>query len=1027
MYNVRLLDQNRRRVAVIEAPASWRYTRRPSEATEVSLSLPRTLVEAALPAGMDTYAFLPPYQVVGPSPASGSARTPKHEHARIGRFVEVYRGTQHIVTGRILKVDITDETVNIQCLTEEIELEKHVTPSQYGRVYDHWDLADVARGMLHGWYVLRVKDQSQWGGAIEAVNVDIMTEPGVVMLAKSGGKYVAQGRIVLRFAKPDVPGFVKWDRIRWASDNGSPVRTTMQYRYGDDPGNMGSWSEEVEGALPDEVGVVPGTADAALIDVRINLYTEDQEAEDANGNPVGVTPYVFAVEMIARTEGAIEAGDIPASTGDLVSGIEADGASALNVLSQACEQAGWEFWVSNGKLNIAKEMGEDKTASVLLRAGTNMRVTTLSEGDDELVNVLTAYGPGEGINRLQVTRRNEESIAKYGEYRGVQTFEGATDLASLIDAADEYLAEHAAPVPAFRVEAQYPYGEEPEFGCGDYVRVADPRSGIITRSRIAEEQRSYSTSGLKTTLYLGLPAPNLARQVRPTVPPRPVQPPDKPVISVSPIPGGIRVIDTKAPNIRWSTSEVHMSTAKGFVPSAETLVADGRRVRFDVGGLTPDVRYYVRLIRFDTDGNASEPSDEMSAIAGRFPQEELPADLFQIKATSDVEPTSGALDNLWDQDTTTGAAWASGPVTIEFEYPMQWFFDMVRLYTTTARAYYVEARTKEGAWTKVSGDHVSVAGGYTVQRFAQNKMVVSDALRLVFPGAAGVDMRELKFWTITLADEILAQKLRLTGDMAIESQDGHTRMVGNRLELRDASNQLLGVIGDVQGLPWGAGTLPQEWAAWFRQGGIYAAGYPRIIKAGVANSGDIILPTAVVPPGMRWVVMWQSIGHFNEDGIAEENFVPLVTRYGSARRFVKGIATISAGGYVEIDHGLRDPTPLVHLMVPTNNGWSQANTSDLFVSYNEIAHRVRIHYDSDFDDTRDVLYFIQSTNPIEPTAVVGISTGASGAVRPPYLDAGTHTNVQLWYVAIDEYEPFTNPRRQVFHRVVYTVLEVDAT
>src|SRR5690606_19403650 len=144
---------------------------------------------------------------------------------------------------------------------------------------------------------------------------------------------------------------------------------------------------------------------------------------------------VFAVEMIARTEGAIEAGDIPASTGDLVSGIEADGASALNVLSQACEQAGWEFWVSNGKLNTAKEMGEDRTSSVLLRAGTNMTVQTLSEGDDELVNVLVAYGPGEGINRLQVTRRHEESIAKYGEYRGVQTFEGATDLASLIDAA----------------------------------------------------------------------------------------------------------------------------------------------------------------------------------------------------------------------------------------------------------------------------------------------------------------------------------------------------------------------------------------------------------------------------------------------------------------------------------------------------------------------------------------------------------------------------------------------------------------
>src|SRR5690606_31383062 len=109
---------------------------------------------------------------------------------------------------------------------------------------------------------------------------------------------------------------------------------------------------------------------------------------------------------------------------------------------------------------------------------------------------------------------------------------------------------------------------------------------------------------------------SLARQVRPTQPPREVQPPDKPVISVSPIPGGIRVVDTKAPNIRWSTSRVYASTAKGFTPSAETLVADGRRVRFDITGLTAGDRYYVRLIRFDDRGIPSEPSDEMSAVAG---------------------------------------------------------------------------------------------------------------------------------------------------------------------------------------------------------------------------------------------------------------------------------------------------------------------------------------------------------------------------------------------------------------------------
>lgn len=845
MYNLRLLDIHRNRIAIIDQVETWRYNRRPSEATEISVTLPRETVEAALPGGVDLHAFFAPYQVVA---ISGDEHTltkeSKHEHARIAHYVQIYRGTRHVVTGRISKRDIGDDTVTIRCHTEEIELESHITPAQYGRKWDHWDLADVARDMLRGWHVQRVKDKTQWDAAIERVNVDTSTEPGVVMLAKSGGKYVSQGHITLRFSKADVPGFHSWDRIRWASDNVAPVRTTMQWRA-----DGGPWSQEMEGALPDEVGVVPGSADADVIDVRINLYTDDQETEDAEGNPVGQTPYVFAVEMIARTEGRIEAGDIPAAAGVLVSGLEADGASALNVLSQACEQAGWEFWVSDGKLNLAEEMGEDRTSSVLLRAGTNMTVQTLSEGDDELVNVLVAYGPGEGINRLQVTRRHEESIARYGEYRGVQTFEGATSLADLIQAADNYLEAHAAPVPAFRVEAQYPYGEEPAFGCGDYVRVADPRAGLVTRSRIAEETRSYSTAGLKTTLYLGMPAPDLARTVRPTPPPRPVQPPDKPVISVSPIPGGIRVVDTKAPNIRWSTSRVYASTTKGFTPSAETLVADGRRVRFDISGLTPGLRYYVKVIRYDTDGNPSPPSDEMSAVAGEFPEEEIPAELFQIRPSSDPPPTSGSLETLWDMDTSTGASWSSGPVTVTFEYPMQWFFDMVRLYTTTARAYYVEARTKEGTWTKVTGDHTSVANGYTVQRFAQNKMVVTDALRIVFPGSAAVNVRELKFWTITLADEILAQRLRLTGDMAIEGPDGGIRMDRQRISIRVNETDRI-VQGLIEGLPWGDGVLPPgTLGTWGDRAGLYLRGYARLLDAGFAFDEDEIDLSGLGPLG----------------------------------------------------------------------------------------------------------------------------------------------------------------------------------
>src|SRR5690606_29771477 len=190
------------------------------------------------------------------------------------------------------------------------------------------------------------------------------------------------------------------------------------------------------------------------------------------------------------------------------------------------------------------------------------------------------------------------------------------------EAADAYLEEHAAPVPAYRVDVHYPYGEEPEFGCGDNVRVADPCNGIVTVSRIEEAQRSYSASGLRTTLYPGLPAPDHSRQFRPR-PPQQVRPLAKPVISVSTIPGGIRVVDTTVPTGRWSTSVVHVSTTKGFTPSAETVAKSGRETRFDVTGLVPGTRYYARLIRFDDRGIPSEPSDEMSAIAGYISFDDL--------------------------------------------------------------------------------------------------------------------------------------------------------------------------------------------------------------------------------------------------------------------------------------------------------------------------------------------------------------------------------------------------------------------
>src|SRR5690606_18396320 len=245
------------------------------------------------------------------------------------------------------------------------------------------------------------------------------------------GRYHEQGHIVLRFRKSQIPDFAQWDRIRWLSDNGAPVRTTMQYRYGPDVFSLTPWSEEFEGALPDTLGVVPAAFAEEILDVRINLYTDDTESPDFEGNPVGQTPAVFAVEVIARTAGRVTEGGIPTNTGVIVRNVEADNTPALKVLQDAVEQAGWEFVVHDGKLYLGEGQGEDRRDDFVLRAGTNMQIESLGDVDEEMVNILTAYGPGDGINRMQVVLRDEASIAAYGPYPGVKEFPAAADMLDL--------------------------------------------------------------------------------------------------------------------------------------------------------------------------------------------------------------------------------------------------------------------------------------------------------------------------------------------------------------------------------------------------------------------------------------------------------------------------------------------------------------------------------------------------------------------------------------------------------------------
>ena len=616
MYQARILDKNRQIKAILPG-ILWSYSRRINEATKVTFYIPREVIDKHITQGHALYGFFAPTQPFLVQGAPVRERENKTKYAEIAHFIQVYKGEHLVASGRI-KSRTLGEVVLIEAHTEEILLESNRTPAQYGKVWDGWDLADVARDLLDGWQSIRVKAQSQWQDRIVASsNVDLTTNPGHVMLAKrSNGRYYDNGYITLLFNKSEIPNFKAWDRVRRSADSEDPVKTSIQIST-----NGTSFSTAFDGGFPEEIGYYIG-GDHEQVWVRVNLSTTDTESEDENGNKVGVTPTVFAVEVIARTEGSLVAGNIPSVAGVTVKGLSADHTSAFSVLSEACEQVGWEFNVWDGALNLAESLGVDRTKDFVFRAGTNIEIQTLGDGDDELVNILTAYGPGQGINRMEITLRDETSVAQFGEYPLAMEFDAET-LEELEQKAQEFLSEHNSPKTQFEITVAFDHGKEPDYGLGDKVRVADPETGIVTTTRIMAESREYGENGLVVNLELGkadsILSEVLSGDKKPTKPLDPLQPTG---VYARGIVRGIRVGFSR-PKGDWDTTEVHASTASGFVPSGGTLKDAGKQTQFDILDLEAGTRYYVRIVNVDNEGRKSEPSREVSAVPITMQEEQL--------------------------------------------------------------------------------------------------------------------------------------------------------------------------------------------------------------------------------------------------------------------------------------------------------------------------------------------------------------------------------------------------------------------
>ncbi len=604
MYSVRLLNQEKTLLAVLPT-TGWSYNRKISEATEITVSIPRESIKT-VPMSNELFTYLSPFQVTETDEEvsnSLASTTPA-----LAYFLQIYKDTDMIGMGIIAKRDFTENLINFKAHTEEHLMSLYRTPADYGIKYDNTDICDVARDMLSGWAIQRIK--GNWDEAQDESQVDYTTDPAMVYLDKDGsGTYYARGYITFRFSQPD--DFLKWERIRWSADNEAPVYTTMAYRTYD--GSWSSWSTEYEGALPDKIGIEIADIDATMIEVRITLETDDQTSEDDSGDPVGSTPALFAIEVISRTT-AYLLSSIPASSTAEVYGIQADEKSPLQVLQDACEQVGWEFRVFNGVLYLAESIGD--SLELLFRSGTNMDISQLGDDAAEIVNFVIAKGTGSGINRPLVTVKDSESIATYGMRQEVKEFD-ESDPDDLLTAATAYLATVSEPFFSWKVKTKFPFTAMPAFTSGDTVTVADPKSGTVQRSRIMEHRLSLGNNELTSECYLGKTRANLVPARTPIYRETSLTAPKS--VAITAADKGLIIIVPKPLNSSlWAYTELYMNTSTSVTAIAENLKAKQRSTLFNIQGLLPKTTYYVRARYVDVYGAATSLSTETSLDTLKF-------------------------------------------------------------------------------------------------------------------------------------------------------------------------------------------------------------------------------------------------------------------------------------------------------------------------------------------------------------------------------------------------------------------------
>lgn len=266
-------------------------------------------------------------------------------------------------------------------------------------------------------------------------------------------------------------------------------------------------------------------------------------------------------------------------------------------------------------------------------------LVTLTDTSEGFATILTARGPGTGMNRMQITLRNEAAITKYGPREAIEDFPDAVDASDLQAKAQARLVELSDPAKYQQLTVRVSGHTDP-FRIGQRVRVSDGELGFTTTAKIvgidANEDSSTLTLGEAPTSLLDVINAREAEEKRDIALglPAPV------AVKVIPAPTGLTVLVTVGSNSRAIGVEVHVSPVNGFVPDVSTLAARGPGARFAIEGLPTAIRQFVRVRAYDDRGNFSPFTDQISSAARGVGTAELVVGQIDI---TNAERTDAAL------------------------------------------------------------------------------------------------------------------------------------------------------------------------------------------------------------------------------------------------------------------------------------------------------------------------------------------------------------------------------------------------